>query len=171
MTMPALGVALNAASFAGAFMMMEGVAWSVHRFVMHGPLWALHRSHHQPRLGRFEANDLFAFFFAGLAILMFYAGAKLGLAPLWWAGAGATGFGLVYALFHDGVVHQRFGFHYAPRSGYLKRLVQAHRLHHAVHAREGGVSFGFLYAPDARRLKVRLSAQRGGLRRGDAVRG
>ncbi len=170
MTSWVLAPALNAASFAAAFAMMEGVAWSVHRFVMHGALWSLHRSHHEPRRGRFEANDLFAFFFAGLAILLFYVGAKLKLAPIWWAGAGATGFGVVYALFHDGLVHQRFGFRYAPRSGYLKRLVQAHRMHHAVHSREGGVSFGFLYAPDVRRLKVRL-AERNGVRRQDAAHG
>ena len=45
---------------------------------------------------------------------------------------------------------------WVPRSGYLKRLYQAHRLHHAVHGREGCVSFGFLWAPAPARLKQRL---------------
>ncbi len=46
-----------------------------------------------------------------------------------------------------------------PRTGYLKRLVLAHGLQHAVGGGVGGVSFGFLYAPPVRRLKEEL--QRG----------
>jgi beta-carotene 3-hydroxylase len=68
----------------------------------------------------------------------------------------------MYAVVHDGLVHARFPFRLVPRSGYAKRLVQAHRLHHATHGRDGAVSFGFLYAPDVRKLKARLRA--GGLR-------
>jgi beta-carotene 3-hydroxylase len=40
-------------------------------------------------------------------------------------------------------------------------LHQAHRLHHAVKSREGGVSFGFLFAPDPVRLKRRLAERAG----------
>ena len=43
-----------------------------------------------------------------------------------------------------------------PRTAYMKRIVQAHRLHHAVEAREGGVSFGFLWAPRPEALKAEL---------------
>jgi beta-carotene 3-hydroxylase len=46
-----------------------------------------------------------------------------------------------------------------PHSGYLKRLVQAHRLHHAVKGREGCVSFGFLYAPPVARLRDELRSK------------
>ena len=53
-------------------------------------------------------------------------------------------------------MHQRWPWRFRPKRGYARRLVQAHRLHHAMRAREGGVSFGFLYAPDVRRLKARL---------------
>ena len=150
-------VLLNLSAFLAAFLGMEGVAWATHRYVMHGPLWSLHRSHHEPRVGPFELNDLFAFFFAGIAVALFWAGARFGLPALWWAAAGATAYGLVYAFVHDGLVHQRWGFRVVPRSGYAKRLVQAHRLHHATHGRDGGVSFGFLYAPDVRRLKARTA--------------
>jgi hypothetical protein len=31
---------------------------------MHGFLWVLHKSHHEPRKGAFELNDLFGFIFA-----------------------------------------------------------------------------------------------------------
>lgn len=151
-------VFVNLTAFFAALLGMEAVAWATHRYVMHGPLWSLHRSHHEPRQGAFERNDLFAFFFTGIAVALFWAGARLGLSALWWAAAGATVYGLVYAFVHDGLVHQRWGFRFVPRSGYAKRLVQAHRLHHATHGREGGVSFGFLYAPDVRRLKARLGS-------------
>lgn len=36
--------------------------------------------------------------------------------------------------------------------GYAKRLVQAHRLHQTVKGKDGGGSFGFLYAPPVEEL-------------------
>jgi beta-carotene 3-hydroxylase len=71
-----------------------------------------------------------------------------------------TAYGFLYFVVHDGMVHGRWPFRYVPRSGYLKRLVQAHRLHHAVEGREGCVSFGFLYAPPVRKLRDALRAGR-----------
>jgi beta-carotene 3-hydroxylase len=47
-----------------------------------------------------------------------------------------------------------------PRSGYAKRLVQAHKIHHATIGKEGGVSFGFIFARDPAILKQELKAQR-----------
>ena len=78
--------------------------------------------------------------------------------PGTWIGLGVLGYGIVYTLVHDGLVHQRW-FRYVPRRGYLKRLVQAHNLHHATLGKEGGVSFGFLLARDPARLKRELAAQ------------
>ena len=43
-----------------------------------------------------------------------------------------------------------------PKSAYMKRIVQAHRLHHAVSSKHGTVSFGFLWAPPVRVLKAEL---------------
>ena len=60
---------------------------------------------------------------------------------------------------HDGLVHQRY-FRWVPRSGYARRIVQAHRLHHATVGREVGVSFGFIFAGDPARLKAELKRQR-----------
>ena len=79
-----------------------------------------------------------------------------GHGPLYWVGIGMSVYGVLYFFVHDGLVHQRWPFRYVPRNGYLKRLVQAHRLHHAVDGRDGAVSFGFLYAPPVRRLKEQL---------------
>ncbi|HEX9947457.1 MAG TPA: sterol desaturase family protein, partial [Allosphingosinicella sp.] len=134
---------------------MEAVASLVHRHVMHGWGWRWHRSHHEPRNGPFETNDLYALVFAAISLLFFTLLADR-WAPFWWVGIGTVVYGLLYTLLHDGLVHRRLGFSASPRSGYLKRLVQAHRLHHAVHEREGAVSFGFLYAPPVRRLRRQL---------------
>ena len=136
---------------------MEGVAYVVHRWIMHGPGWALHKSHHEPRSGPVEANDWYAVVFAAPSIALFFIAD--GIAdPLWWVALGIAGYGLVYALFHDVLVHRRIRHRIAPRSALLKRLVQAHRLHHAVRTREGAVSFGFLWAPRPEALKARLRA-------------
>jgi len=141
----------NAAIAATTLLLMEGAAYAVHRWVMHGPGWRWHRSHHQPGAGWFEKNDLFGLFFAALSLAVFVAAALWPL--LWWVGAGMAAYGLLYALLHDGLVHRRIPYLPTPRRGYLKRLVQAHRLHHALRGRDGAVSYGFLYAPPVARLK------------------
>ncbi len=153
------------ACFLIALLGMEAVAWASHRWLMHGPLWFLHRSHHEPRRGAFEFNDLFAVFFALPAIAMFWIGARNGWSWMVWAAAGVTAYGALYALVHDGLVHQRWRFRIAPRHGYLRGLVQAHRLHHAVRERRGAVSFGFLAPQDVRRLAQQL--KQGRLHRSD----
>ncbi|MFG1478661.1 sterol desaturase family protein [Xanthobacter sp. V4C-4] len=138
---------------------MEAIAWTAHKYVMHGFGWGWHKSHHEPRTGVFERNDLYAVLFAALAIVLIAIG-RHG-APVLWVGVGMTVYGFLYFLAHDGIAHQRWPFRYVPRHGYLKRLVQAHRLHHAVEGKDGCVSFGFLYAPSVPALKARLKALHG----------
>ena len=138
---------------------MEGIALLTHKYLMHGPGWGWHRSHHEPHDGAFEKNDLYAVVFGALAMALFiYASSESG--PLYWIAVGMTIYGFLYAVVHDGLVHQRWPFRHVPRNPYLKRLVQAHRLHHVVEGREGCVSFGFLYAPPVRRLREELRSGR-----------
>ncbi len=143
--------------FVIAFLGMEGVAWAMHRYVMHGFLWRLHRGHHTTHDSVFEANDLFAVIFAAPATWLIYLGMH-GVPVLAPIGFGATTYGLVYFLFHDGLVHRRFPIPLDPHSRFWKPRVQAHRLHHAVRTRRGCVSFGFLWALPARLLKSKLAA-------------
>ena len=45
---------------------MEGVAWTSHKYIMHGFGWAWHRDHHEPHGRVLEKNDLFAIVGAAL---------------------------------------------------------------------------------------------------------
>jgi len=138
---------------------MEGFAYAMHRWIMHGPLWVLHESHHRPRTGWFERNDWFAVVFAIPSVLLIFMGTQLGFSPAFaWIGTGIAVYGAIYFGFHDVIVHRRVKHGWRPKSDYMRRIVQAHRLHHAVETREGTVSFGFLYAPPVRRLKAQLAA-------------
>ncbi len=125
---------------------MEGVAYFTHRYVMHGPLWVLHRSHHRPRGSAwYEANDLFGFFFATPSIVLIGFGTH-GSPLLLAAGLGMTAYGAAYFVFHDVIVHRRIATGFAPRGGYLGRLVKAHLVHHKTTTRHGARNFGFLFA-------------------------
>jgi beta-carotene 3-hydroxylase len=142
---------------------MEGIAWASHKYVMHGFAWAWHRDHHQPHDKLLEKNDRFALVGAALSIAMFAVGSPLAMgARAWWPGTwiglGVLGYGIVYTLVHDGLVHQRW-FRWVPRRGYARRLVQAHNLHHATTSKEGGVSFGFVFARDPATLRAELRSQ------------
>jgi beta-carotene 3-hydroxylase len=143
---------------------MEFVAWSSHKYIMHGFGWAWHRDHHEPHDNLLEKNDLFALFGAAISIAMFVLGSPMVLGahawePATWIGLGVLAYGVIYTLVHDGLVHQRY-FRWVPKRGYAKRLVQAHKLHHATIGKEGGVSFGFVVARDPAALKRELRAQR-----------
>lgn len=138
--------------------LMELVAIWSHKYVMHGFLWSLHKSHHEPRTGFFEKNDWFAVMGAVPSIILLLIGTSQDLPLITAIGAGITGYGAIYFGFHDVLVHRRIKHGWNPQARYLKRIVQAHRLHHVVETREGTVSFGFLYAPPIRELKARLEA-------------
>lgn len=143
---------------------MEWIAWASHKYIMHGFGWGWHRDHHEPHNKMFEKNDLFGLVGAAMSISMFAWGSTwvLGDAAWWPAtfiGIGILIYGIIYTLVHDGLVHQRY-FKYVPKSGYAKRLVQSHKLHHATIGKEGGVSFGFVWARDPVRLKAELKRQR-----------
>jgi beta-carotene 3-hydroxylase len=159
---PIAGIAL----FLGTVALMEGFAYAAHRWIMHGPGWFLHESHHRPRTGNWELNDLYAVIFALPSIVMLAGGVQLGWWPGWsWIGAGIAAYGAIYFGFHDWIVHRRLPHRYVPRSAYMKRIMQAHRLHHVVETKEGTVSFGFLVAPRPEALKAELKRRgRAGVR-------
>ena len=145
--------------FLVAFFGMELVAILTHKYVMHGFLWCLHESHHRPRTGIFELNDLFAVFFSVPAIMLIWFGTTTSATWLLPLGLGITGYGLAYFFMHDILVHHRTPIRIRPTRGYLRRVLEAHWVHHSVTTREGTVSFGFLYAEPVEKLRRQLDAQ------------
>ena len=146
---------------------MEWLAWFSHKYIMHGFGWGWHRDHHEPHSGFLEKNDRFAIFGALLSISMFALGSPMIRGDAAWplatyVGLGVLLYGVIYTLVHDGLVHQRW-FRWVPRKGYAKRLVQAHKLHHATIGKAGGVSFGFVFAqrPDVLKEELRIQMRSG----------
>lgn len=146
---------------------MELIANFTHRYIMHGFGWRWHRSHHRKRTGHFEKNDGYAVLFAMLAIILFLLG-TLGYWPCQWIASGVTLYGVLYFVVHDGLVHQRWPFHWVPRKGYLRRLWLAHHYHHAVKTQNNAVSFGFLLVKSPTNLQQSLRENRTRYRQDDA---
>jgi beta-carotene 3-hydroxylase len=122
-----------------AFTAMEFVAYAAHRWVYHGVLWLFHRSHHEPRTGPFEWNDVFPLFFASVSIVVFwFASRPPAHMDILAAGIGVTLYGMVYSFFHDIYIHRRLpGVVF--RSAYLQRMKKAHMVHHATGAEPYGL--------------------------------
>ncbi|MEM1387735.1 MAG: sterol desaturase family protein [Pseudomonadota bacterium] len=135
----------------------EALAAWVHEHVMHGWGWGWHRSHHEVTDGALEVNDLYSVVFGVFSVILFLIGSAY-ISFLWWVAIGLCVYGVLYYFVHDGLVHQRWPFRYVPKQGYLRRLYEAHLLHHAVHSRDGAVSFGFLFAKTPEELKAELRA-------------
>ncbi len=142
----------------GTVFFMEIAATLFHKHVMHGVGWGWHASHHVPRHGHLEKNDLYTLVFSFATIGLFALGGYH--AALWWIAMGISVYGLLYGLLHDVLVHRRLPLKWQARSGYLKHLSVAHHLHHATRNREGCVSFGFLYAPPLDRLRSELKSSK-----------
>ena len=147
------------AVLAATFWAMEGIAWAGHKYLMHGPLWFIHRSHHEPSESWFELNDVYGLVFAVISVASIYYGYG-GSPALHGFGWGIALYGVVYFLVHDVLVHRRVHHRFIPKSGYLQRLYEAHRLHHAVRGRDGAVSFGFVLAPNPEKLAEQIRANR-----------
>ena len=150
---------------------MELFAYVMHRWVMHGPGWFLHADHHGSHAGFWERNDLYFVIFAVPSAIMIILGTS-GTAGHWATiiGAGVAAYGAIYVGFHDIIVHKRLNHRYLPKSAYMRRIIQAHRLHHVVETREGTVSYGFLWAPKPEDLKAELVRRgRAGVRASAAI--
>jgi beta-carotene 3-hydroxylase len=129
----------------GTFVVMEGITWLTHRFVMHGFLWYLHEDHHRKRPGFFEKNDAFFVIFAIPSMLCILFGT---LKPgFWWLqalGFGIMAYGAAYFLVHDVIIHQRFKWFSRSNNSYVRAIRWAHKMHHKHLDRHRGESFGML---------------------------
>jgi beta-carotene 3-hydroxylase len=131
------------------FLGMEGVAWFMHKYIMHGPGWIFHRDHHTKETTNsfFERNDVFFIFFAIIAITCFTLW-SLGLGSLFLSVAlGVTLYGGVYFFIHDLFIHQRIKVLTHTKNPYLLAIRRAHKMHHKHLGKDHGESFGMLWVP------------------------
>lgn len=139
-----LNLILMFAAFAG----MEAVAWLTHKYIMHGPLWVLHRDHHKKETyGFFEHNDFFFLIFAIPGIILLFAGMMNDYNFLFWMGMGITLYGLTYFLVHDVFIHQRFKLFRNSNHPYFQAIRRAHKMHHKHIDKHDGECFGMLWVP------------------------
>ncbi|KAI6702085.1 hypothetical protein NL676_011221 [Syzygium grande] len=132
----------------GAAVGMEFWARWAHRELWHASLWHMHESHHQPREGPFELNDVFVIINAIPAIaLLSYGFLNRGLLPglCFGAGLGTTMFGMAYMFVHDGLVHRRFPVGPIANVPYLRKVAAAHQIHHSD--KFDGVPYGLFLGP------------------------
>lgn len=131
------------------FVAMEFVSYLAHRFIYHGPGWFLHRSHHTPRKGLFEWNDVFPLIFAAIAIyLMMTAIADPNGADLLAVSIGVTAYGAIYIVIHDLYVHRRMKS-LTFKNPLMMKIKKAHMVHHTY----GGEPYGLLFFVHPRHLK------------------
>lgn len=130
------------------FIVMEGVTWCTHKYVMHGFGWFLHEDHHQPGYPNvFEKNDAFFVIFAIPSSLSIFFGLELKLFWLAAIGFGILFYGLAYFLVHDVLIHQRFKWFKNTKNRYLLGLRKAHKIHHKNMGKEESACFGMLFVP------------------------
>ncbi|CAK9208883.1 unnamed protein product [Sphagnum troendelagicum] len=133
----------------GAAVGMEFWARWAHRALWHESLWNMHESHHKPREGPFELNDIFAIINAVPAISLMAIGFfNHGFVPglCFGGGLGITMFGMAYMFVHDGLVHRRFPVGPVADVPYFQKVAAAHQLHHADLF--GGIPYGLFLGPE-----------------------
>lgn len=126
------------------FVLMEGITWLTHRYVMHGFLWYLHEDHHQKGPGFWEKNDAFFVIFAIPSWLCIMLGS---MNQNYWVvsiGAGIALYGFAYFLVHEIIIHQRIKLFTRSNNGYIRAIRWAHKMHHKHLNKEDGESFGML---------------------------
>ena len=135
---------LYAVIFLMSFFGMEFVAWFTHKYIMHGFLWSLHKSHHETRTQLLEKNDWFSIIFAVPSWLFIMLGIIYSSPISVLIGAGMTAYGAAYFIVHDVIIHQRVKLFRNLDGNYVKTLRRAHKMHHKHLGKEDGESFGFL---------------------------
>ncbi|CAN5421159.1 sterol desaturase family protein [soil metagenome] len=124
------------------FAAIEIFSYAAHRFLFHGVLWKIHRTHHTARKSAFELNDIFSVIFALFSIfLMIFAGKPLIYSISFPLGLGISIYGLVYFIVHDFFTHRRF-LPFKSSSKLLLTIRAAHQRHHQTTEKIGIEPFG-----------------------------
>ncbi|MEP6582788.1 MAG: sterol desaturase family protein [Ginsengibacter sp.] len=144
----------------GTFLIMEGITWLTHKFIMHGLLWYLHEDHHKKGQGFFEKNDAFFLIFSIPSILCILIGTFSNKPSLAAIGTGIAMYGLAYFIVHDVIIHQRIKLFTRTDNTYVRSIRWAHKMHHKHLEKEDGESFGMLLVAKKYWDKVKADKKR-----------
>lgn len=122
---------------------MEALSWFMHKYLFHGPLWFIHKTHHQHKSTWFELNDLFSVLFAALSMYLMWFG-RNSFNHWFWIGVGISLYGIIYFIFHDWFIHNRIKA-FKSNNSYLSGIKRAHKIHHKSLEKKSS-EFGLLIA-------------------------
>jgi beta-carotene 3-hydroxylase len=143
--------------------LMEPYSALVHRVLWHGPLWRVHRHHHRRTSRRgLGPNDALSASHAPIAIGLCVAALVLrddvASVLMLGAGLGMSAYGLLYMLFHDGMVHGRLPVSFLLRFRVCRAWRDAHEEHHRGPRARG--PWGFFLSPFMHARAPRASSSR-----------
>ena len=142
-----MNILINIFIVIATFLLMEFVAWAVHKYIMHGFLWLLHKDHHVVNKENvFQKNDYFFLIFAIPSIILIMIGHD-NLTIGFFIGIGIALYGLAYFLIHEVIIHRRLPPPSKTKSKYIKAIRKAHKVHHKNRGKHNGVNFGMLIVP------------------------
>lgn len=139
-----------------AYLFMEFVAWSNHKYVMHGFLWKWHKDHHRkdnlqglPQKTedkRFEKNDLFFLVYAAPAVVLMIIGFSINYLPMVFISIGITLYGFTYFVIHDIIIHQRIKISFLNKrhNFFIRAVIKAHTAHHKPKNKKDFNNYGLL---------------------------
>ncbi len=121
----------------------EAVSYFMHRYLFHGILWPIHKSHHIVKSKLWQTNDVFSLFFTVVAIVLIRVGVVYENRCLE-IGLGITVYGVLYFILHDIYTHQRFA-RLETHTKWTRAVRSAHRKHHTSITKHGCEPYGFLW--------------------------
>ena len=141
------------------FIAVELFSYIAHRFLFHGVLWQIHRTHHTARKGAFELNDIFSVIFALCSmVLMIFAETPFVNSISFPIGLGISIYGFVYFIIHDFFTHRRF-LPFKSSSKLLLTIRAAHQRHHQTTEKIGIAPYGLFIFDYARFSEKTLAAK------------
>ena len=138
---------------------MEFVAWSTHKYVMHGFLWKWHKDHHRldgnkykseiAEEKRFEKNDLFFLVFALPAVILMITGLTFSYYQLFMSALASPYMDLPICMIHDIIIHKRIKIPFLQNNQnfLIKAILKAHMAHHMPKTRDDFHNYGLLIFP------------------------
>ena len=136
------------------FVGMEIFSYLAHRFLFHGFLWKIHRTHHKQNKFPFELNDVFSLLFAAASVGLMLSNDAFAV-PV---GVGIALYGLIYFITHDFFTHRRF-LPFKSKNKTLRTIRAAHQRHHQTAEKKGIEPFG-LFVFDYRKFLKKVRSEK-----------